>query len=55
MEMENRVTFQWDRFLDPVYCATAQTFDKIMVVWVDRNKVLARGRGWLTGPDTAVT
>lgn len=55
--VENRVTFQPDRFLDLVYCAAAETFDKIMewAVWVDRSRVPGRGRGWLTGSESSVT
>lgn len=55
--VENQVTFQPDRFLDLVYCAAAATFDKIMewAVWVDRNRVPGRGRGWLTGSESSVT
>lgn len=55
--VENQVTFQSDQFPDPVRCAAAQTLDKIMkwAVWVDRNRVPRRGRGWLTGTDSTVT
>lgn len=57
MRVENQVTFQSDQFPDLVYCAAAQTFDEIMewIVWVDRNRVPRRGRGWLTGSDSTVT
>lgn len=55
--VENQVTFQSDLFLGPVYCAAAETFDKIMerVVWVDSSRVPKSGRGWLAGFDSSVT